>query len=71
MLDDPLQLFVNQLYTTHAGLLQSLNLPLHQQLEGHLGHKECGTRTLQEKKKSQTHAGSIIHLLFLRTRELD
>lgn len=30
VLDDPLQLFVNKLNTAKAGLLQSLNLPLHQ-----------------------------------------
>lgn len=47
VLDDPLQLFMNQLDAAQAGFLQTLNLPLYQQLEGHLGHKECRSWTLQ------------------------
>lgn len=46
MLDDPLQLLMNQLHTAKTGLLQPLNLPLHQQLKRHLGHKKCWPWTL-------------------------
>lgn len=47
MLDDPLQLLMHQLHAAQAGLLQPLDLPFDQQLEGDLGHEEGGTRTLR------------------------
>lgn len=57
VLDDPLQLFMNQLDAAQAGLLQTLNLPLYQQLEGHFGHKKCRSWTLQG------NSSTIIYLL--------
>ncbi len=59
MLNDPLQLFMNELYTAQARLLQPLNLSLHQQLKGHLGHKKCWSRTLQGK--AHTHTDILMH----------
>lgn len=56
VLDDPLQLFMNQLHTAQAGILQTLNLPLYQQLERNLWHKKSRSRTLQgQTNMSQTH----------------
>lgn len=57
MLDDPLQLLVNQLHTAQTGFLQTLNLPLHQQLKGNLRHKKSWPRTL----KQQPHEEEVKH----------
>lgn len=40
VLDDPLHLLVDQLHAAQAGLLQAFHLLFHQQLEGHLRHKQ-------------------------------
>lgn len=61
MLDDPLQLLVDQLHTAQTGLLQTLDLPLHQQLKGDLRYKEGRPRTLQH---STTHTSiNITHVI--------
>lgn len=60
VLDDPLQLLMNELYTAQTGLLQPLNLPLHQQLKGNLGHKKRWPWTLQGK--SHTHIHQLSYL---------
>lgn len=39
VLDNPLHLLVNQLHAAQTGLLQTFDLPLHQQLKGNLRHK--------------------------------
>ena len=39
MLDDPLHLFMDELYTTEARLLQPTDLTLYQQLKGYLWHE--------------------------------
>lgn len=39
VLDNSLHLLVNQLHAAQTGLLQTLDLPLHQQLKGNLRHK--------------------------------
>lgn len=62
---------MDELYTAQTGLLQPLNLPLHQQLKGHLGYKKCWPRTLQGKSHTHTHTSSIIYLRSLQMRELD
>lgn len=51
VLNDPLQFFMDELHTTHAGLLQSLDLFLHQQLETHLRNKQSRPRTLRPQNK--------------------
>lgn len=53
MLDDPLHLLVHQLYTAQAGLLQTLNLPLHQQLKGNFWYKQSRPRSLWGHKKPE------------------
>lgn len=53
VLDDPLELLVNELYAAHAGLLQALYLPLHQQLKRHFRYKKSRPWTLQHVV--QTH----------------
>lgn len=50
VLDDSLHLFVYELHTAQAGLLQTLHLSLHQQLKRHLWHKQSRTWTLQANK---------------------
>lgn len=47
VLDDPLELLVNELHAAHAGLLQALYLPLHQQLKRYFRHKKSRPWTLQ------------------------
>lgn len=39
VLDNPLHLLVNQLHAAQTGFLQTLDLPLNQQLKGNLRHK--------------------------------
>lgn len=39
MLDDPLHLLMNQLHAAKTGLLQTLDLALHQQLKRNLRHE--------------------------------
>ena len=53
MLDDPLHLLVDQLHAAQTGLLQAFHLLLHQQLEGHLGHKQRWTRALVEEEEEE------------------
>lgn len=40
VLDDPLHFLMDQLDAAQAGLLQTFDLPLHQQLKGNLWHKQ-------------------------------
>lgn len=47
VLNDPLQLLVDELHAAQARLLQSLDLPLHQQLEAHLRNEQRWTRPLR------------------------
>lgn len=39
VLDDPLHLLMNQLHAAQTGLLQTLDLPFHQQLKRNLRHE--------------------------------
>ncbi len=48
VLNDPLHLFMHQLHTAQTGLLQTLHLPLHQQLKRHLRHEQSRTGTLKK-----------------------
>lgn len=57
MLDDPLHLFVHQFDTAQAGLLKTLHLPLHQQLEGNFWHKQSRPRSLWGRKTNKKNRG--------------
>lgn len=57
VLNDPLHLLMHQLHTAQTGLLQTLHLPLHQQLKRHLRHEQSRTWTL----KKHTRTTSEMH----------
>lgn len=56
VLDDPLQLLMDELHAAQTRLLQSLNLPLHQQLKAHLRNKQRWPWTLPHKQCVTQHA---------------
>lgn len=49
VLDDPLHFLMNQFDAAQAGLLQTFDLPLHQQLKGNLWHEQSRPRALTKE----------------------